>query len=930
MIVLLDEVGLYIGDSIQRLTELNGIAEQVVQQGGGKVMLIATAQEALTDLVGRLSADPQMLEWLKDRFRLRFGLGATQVPKVLANRLFAKRPEAVQELDALYDKHQGTLHTNLILGRDWGKADWRQQYPLPPYMVSLVQDIMAALRGSVDEARRLSGSSRSMLKVAQAVLTGEGGMLAGSEQPLGWLASLDLFYDALKADLQTVRSEQARAIEELQNLGEVGGLPLSRIGKALFLLQQVHQRIPCTPENVAAALVDSVDTDTNFLHQAVREGLAHLQKKGWVAEVDGQYRLLTPEEMSLERRVLQHYPSPAELQRGTAELLRDILRSFRFEHGNIRRPLKVRIEFGAGVDPLFPDGELVVSLFSPFADESDDEVNGRSIAEPQTLLWQAAPDGELKGTLERALALKKTLSQLNSAPLTPAQGVYRTHLEQEAQSAWQVRLPQLVQSAFLHGRLLLEGKEFAPQGNDLQAVLRLYLHQLAEKVYYEFVDERPDRDDDIASILSWQPGRVLPAVYSRAGLVAKDNQIQHDSGLLAKVKEELRRRESYAQGCRGADPLAHFEAKPYGWDPRLVRLLVATLFKAGLVRLQVGGSTVDDPADPRAAATFLKEQDFKKALFAYQGEVDWRKAAEWCSKLFGVPTADTFQNTAQKVQEQAEKWSDRAEELATRCRDNRLPSMLANACDAVQRELSQVAGISDPAALLRRFLDCAAGLSDEMRLVRHLDTFDFSTFRKMVEWVAEASDWGQMQSGQTAQRWQRLQTALGAADMLDRWEQMAEDFADLQNRFQTDYEKRHALFQEWVARALEEARTHRAFKQSPQEAEDKLTTLSKLVCPGPTEGEVSRAPCPLCKRRFEMLSDWYVQEKQAETRQQLDALLPSLVCEKKEHLEPMELHVTVRDEAELRALYERLEGYRQQAGGAPIEVQVTAHPMEEG
>lgn len=930
MVVLLDEVGLYIGDSIPRLTELNALAEQVVQKGGGKVLLIATAQEALTDLVGRLSADPQTLEWLKDRFRLRFGLEATEVPEVLAKRFLAKRPEAAKELDALYNKHQGTLRTNLTLGSGWGKDEWRQQYPLPPYMVSLVQDIMAGLRGSVEEARRLSGSSRSMLKLAQAVLTGEGGILAGSEQPLGWLASLDLFYDALKADLQTVRSEQAKAIDDLEKLGEVQGLPLARIGKALFLLQQVHKRIPCTPENIAAALVDRVDMDIHSLRQAVREGLARLQQEGWVAAADSQYRLLTPEEMSLERLVLQNYPKPAELQKGAAELLRDMLRSFRFEHGQIRRPLKVRIEFGAGVEPLSPEGALVVRLFSPFAEESDEEVEGLSIAEPETLLWQAAADGELKGGLERAIAVRKTLGQLNSASLKPAQAAYRAHLEQENQTAWQVTLRQLMENAFLRGRLLLEGKALPLQGNDLEGVLRAHLHQLVGKVYHEFVDERPDRDEDVAAILRWQPGGALPAVYARAGLVTKDNQIRHEAGLLAKVKEELRRRESYAQGCCGADLLAHFEGKPYGWDPRLLRLLAATLFKAGLVKLQVGGSTVDNPADPRAATTFLKDQDFKKALLSYQEEVDWREAAQWCSKLFGAPAANTFQGTAQTVREQAMKWADRAEELATRCRDNSVPSALATACAEVQRTLSQVADPADPAALLRRFLDCVKGLSDGMAVVRRLDGFDFDAFRAMREWAKEASDWGEVQSGQTSERWQRFHAALSAPDVLDRWTQMAEDYNYLRHRFRDGYWKLHAQFQEAVTKALEEVRTHRAFELKPQEANARLASFSELLCAGPPEGQAAGAPCPACRRRFALLSDWYVQQKRTELRQQLDALLPIHIRdEQKKRLEPMELHETVHSEAELRQIYEKMERYRQQAGGEPIEVQATVRPAKE-
>ncbi|MEM3449088.1 MAG: DUF6079 family protein, partial [Nitrososphaerota archaeon] len=212
VIVLLDEVGLYIGDSIERLTDLNALAEQVVEQGDGKVLLIATAQEALTDLVPRLTADRQILEWLRDRFRVRLGLEPTEVQAVVASRLLAKKSDAINYLRNIYRSHQGILHSNLSIERNWTENDFIEMYPFSPYAVRLVQNIMGALRGSIEEARRLSGSERSVLKVSHAILTGEGGIVRGADQEVGWLVSLDLFYDALAPDLTAIRAEQVRVI----------------------------------------------------------------------------------------------------------------------------------------------------------------------------------------------------------------------------------------------------------------------------------------------------------------------------------------------------------------------------------------------------------------------------------------------------------------------------------------------------------------------------------------------------------------------------------------------------------------------------------------------------------------------------------------------------------------------------------------------
>ncbi|MBC7347098.1 MAG: hypothetical protein H5U00_06520, partial [Clostridia bacterium] len=173
LVLLLDEAGLYIGESMNRLTDLNALAEQVVQQAGGKVILIATAQEALTDLVPRLTRERHILEWLRDRFRLRLGLEPTEVQAVVAARLLAKKAAGDEQLRALYRTHQGALLSALNLDGSLAEGSFVVQYPCPPYAIRLMQDIMGGLRGSVEEAHRLSGSERSMLKLVHAILTGE-------------------------------------------------------------------------------------------------------------------------------------------------------------------------------------------------------------------------------------------------------------------------------------------------------------------------------------------------------------------------------------------------------------------------------------------------------------------------------------------------------------------------------------------------------------------------------------------------------------------------------------------------------------------------------------------------------------------------------------------------------------------------------------
>ncbi len=927
MVVLLDEAGLYVGDSVERLTDLNDLAEQVVQQGEGKVLLTATAQEALADLVPRLTTDRHILEWLRDRFRLRLGLEPTEVQMVVANRLLAKTGGGANHLRRLYQSHQGSLLSNLSIDRSWGEREFIDHYPCPPYAVKLMQDIMGAMRGSIEEARRLSGSERSMLKNIQAILTGEGGVIQGAEQGVGWLVGLDLFYDALAPDLTAIRSEQARVIRELAQLGEVNGIAIDRVAKALFLLQHLRQRIPCSMENLASALVDRVDADINSIREAVQQGLQRLQQEGWVAEEDGQYRLLTPAEHDLERDVRANYPTPAELKEGSVNLLREILRQFRYEHGQIRRPLKVAITVDG--QAIQEEGELAVELFTPFAEETQDAILQKSIAESETLFWKAAEQTELKPALERTLAIEKTLEQWRTRSLTPQQEEHKSRLEREAQTARQMRLPQLMQQAFLHGRIFLGGQEIAPSGNELASVLRSHLQTIATQLYTEFVDDRPDRDEECTAILTWQPGTILPAIYTRRNLLTATNQIHHDAGLLATVKAELTRRHQMGQPRTGKDLLEHFEKKPYGWDPRLVRLLVATLFKAGLVSVRYQNRDLTDPTDAQARPVFVNARDFQKAIFSLLPEVNWRQASELCSSIFGVQGGDTFERTAAIVHQQASRFSQDAQNLVTRCRDNGLPSQFADTSRQVAQTLTDVAQRTEPNARLRRFLEHADTLNQQMPIVRRLKEFAFDEYRKVRAFFQTVSDWADNLSGEAAQRWQRLQTDIAATDLLERWNQIRQDYGFLLSRYRTDYLNAHRNFQAAVQEALQALRSHEAFqaKDVGQDftscrAQQALQPLGGLVCevaePVPSE-ETFR--CPRCHRSFAGLSPTIVVDTRRHVESALDDLLPKPPVET---LKPLSLHRTIEKESEVDALTEELRRYWRKAQ-RPLEVRLEAN-----
>jgi len=918
IVILLDEVSLYIGESVERLTDLNSIAEQVVQQGDGKVILIATAQEVLPELVSRLTKNRQILEWLRDRFRVQLGLPPTEVRQVIARRLLSKTADGVAHLRKMLQRYEGSMRTALTLESGWSEDEFIEQYPCHPYAIQLMQDIMGAMRGSIEEARRLSGSERSLLKLIHAILRGEGGLIRGADQSLGWLISFDLFYDALAPDLRAIPSVQVHALNEIARLGKINDMPIARIAKALFLLQRLGSRYPCSVENIAASLIDRMDVDIEQLRHTVREGLKKLQQEGWVVEEAGKYQLLTPAEHSLEREIHKNLPGPAELQQEAVNIMREMLRNFRYEHGQIRRPLKVALEVDG--ETISEAGDLKVRLFTPFATQTKENLLMESIAESKVLLWSASESPKLRQLLERAIAIRKTLEQWQTRSLTKEQEEHKGRLEREMNEAFQRGLPDLFRQSFLNGQVFVNGQESTPQGDQLETALRNSLRHIAEEVYTEFIDKRPTKDRDCAAILTWQPGTALPGIFSDLGLLTSNGRIHRDAQPLSTVMGELQRRQNLGQDRTGKALLGCFEKPPYGWDPRLVRLFTATLFKMGRIGIRYQNRDITDPTDTQAQTVFAQHREFQRATFEILPEVNWREASERTSHVFGVRGGDTFEQTAEIIRGQAQQWLEKVQMLETRSRDNVLPQKFAKICQQTAQMLQEIVRQDDLNACLRCFLKHADSLKDAMSVVRALKEFRFDEYRKMRQFAAVAADWAQVLSGDAAQRWRNFTENMGADDLIQRWGQLVDDYAFLRSRYSEDYKRRHVEFQSLLNQTLDELRHHEAFKSQPDRAEDCIRRMEQLRCEADGTPDEESFTCPNCQRSYASMTITLVKEYRHQIEVSLDELLP--------HAPPVEtfqLQRTVQSPDEVDELASELRRYVQRTK-RPVSVQIKAEP----
>jgi Family of unknown function (DUF6079) len=159
LLVCLDEVRLYLGDSMDRITELQVLAEKVKLIGLGKVFLIVTGQEAPEDVDSRFHQPGAGIGILADRFPEKFRLSTNNIDYVVTERLLRKSnsPEKISPIRKLIADHRPQLSTaacirsahqsqNRFTTTD--AATLERYYPLLPYHVILIQEILSRLRNT--------------------------------------------------------------------------------------------------------------------------------------------------------------------------------------------------------------------------------------------------------------------------------------------------------------------------------------------------------------------------------------------------------------------------------------------------------------------------------------------------------------------------------------------------------------------------------------------------------------------------------------------------------------------------------------------------------------------------------------------------------------------------------------------------------------
>ncbi len=638
---VVDEVGQFVARDVQKMLDLQAVVQSLGRVGRGKHWVVVTSQEKLGELVSGLDDNKIELARLMDRFPLQVHLEPSDISEVTSRRVLAKNAAAEKELGSLFDEHRARLgqHTRLtaeIRLPELSREAFVALYPLLPYQIDLIIQIVSGLRTQGGASRHVGGANRTIIKLAQQLLINPAVNLADAK--VGALVQLDRVYDLVEGNIGSeVRSKISAIPKELHH-------PMAQsVAKAVCLLQYVKS-VHRSAENIAAALHPSVVGDSQLA--SVKEALQELERAQKVRQGDDGYRIPTPAEDDWEKTRNGINPKPGDSHR----LYSEVLSAFwqpqpshtLFDTKTFKAGLAIHGKEVTSGDMAF---QVHLAEDGKALDVLKADLRKRSQEERKHAFWAVgltdAIDHEAVEVFrsKEILARKERETRGEDTPALIAE-------ERQRLKRHSGELRRLFSAACLSGAIYFQGKDRGPNadakevGKAAEETLRQVLPEVFDR-FKEAAAKPAEVKKGWEALFTAESLEGLPSVFSALELLRDEmgkTVFCVESGPLQEVQSRIEDRAKYGETPSGrylADELAK---EPFGWDFEVVRLLVLSLVRAGKIEATSKGTTIDGLKGSLARDTFTNNNHFRQASFRPKKGIEFKEllaAAEAFKDTFG-------------------------------------------------------------------------------------------------------------------------------------------------------------------------------------------------------------------------------------------------------------------------------------------------------
>lgn len=601
LVFLADEVGQFVGSDTNLLLSLQTFVEGLGSGCRGQVWLVATGQEALTEMI-KVRADE--FSRIQARFNTQLTLTSSSVDEVIEKRLLSKNEQAVPTLKQVYNNNE-TVLKNLYAFTDGTTNDLRgyknddeyvKVYPFVPYQFIIVQNILAEIRKYGQVGSHQSSGERSMLSGFQ-----ESAKNIIDENELS-IVPLYMFYDSIHSFLDvSVRRVIDRATNAANNSQGLTEFDV-KVLKLLYLILYMDKDIKPTIDNITVLMIDKITVEKLTLKKQINESLERLLNQNYISRFNGEYKFLTDDEQDIQREINSTDVDTTEIVSKIGTLIFDDLyqsRRFSYKESVFDFDRYVdRQRVGNGTD-----GMRMTFITVAYGEPDDASMKLRLRTESRgTNSATCVLDNEYEyyENVQKALKIQTYIKHKNISTLPEQRRKIIQNQQQEATNYLNLAKEELTK-AILHGEYYIFGEVCSVNGNDAKGKINSALEQLVGVVYNKLymIDTTCDSIADLPKILKSEISHTVDCNSEALNEVDSYMQMMLDRNLTLSMNDIVRR----------------YKAIPYGWRELDIQSVICTLIADQKLTVKHNG-TILTKEDGRLITCLTKTNEMQNTIIS--------------------------------------------------------------------------------------------------------------------------------------------------------------------------------------------------------------------------------------------------------------------------------------------------------------------------
>ncbi len=637
IIFIVDEVGQYVGSRDNLILNLDGLAKNIKNIGDGKVWMICTAQQTLTEDNEKAALNSAQLYKLKDRFPIQINLESSDIKEICYRRLLGKSPDGVDQLDKLFDqngqalRHATKLEDARVYEADFDKESFVNLYPFLPAHFEVLLTLLGQL------AKSTGGIGlRSAIKVIQDILVeGANGQPIANEN-VGMLANTVTLYDALEKDIKRAFPTKHQAVGKVKSSNFYDSKLHNNIAKTVAVLE-ILTNLPVTRQNTLALMQGSITQtqDETVFNAAVDELINEAAIP--FSEQDGYLGFISEKLTEIQQARNEIGLKTIELRKILSENLRGCLSPLPKVQveGSLSVETGLKLQNTNGLPSGLAGERNSVQTLIDFVDPAEYDNNlselvldSREKANQSTiyLLGRKSPDvDDLLANIYRCEEIARR--HRNDADKEVKE--YCNAEVDRAQSKLVPELQRILKRALQAGSFIFRGTNTAVDtfSQDLLDSNKKHLKDVADRVYERYC-EAPHRAQTVLAEKFLKVG--LSGATSETdplGLVIKDSSgsftIDENNKGLVSIRDYIERNGT----VDGKKICEDFSRPKFGWAIDTTRYMLAAMLSAGEIKFKVAGRELTSVGQ-QAIDAFKSNKSFANVGISLR---DDRPSIEMCA-----------------------------------------------------------------------------------------------------------------------------------------------------------------------------------------------------------------------------------------------------------------------------------------------------------